>query len=367
MIRRTFYKVGNGLFCYEQAGEMINVYDCGGQNKSVIDIAISCFKNSTPKPTHIHNLFISHYDRDHVNGLTSLLENISCDRVFLPMIHPLVRVVDYAQRRNDSDYTDFIFNPEEYIMRFQKKVEIITVRGDESEMESGNVSKVESGDVSQEKPSNNFNTLDNGVVRINLPYIQYEGPNKWRTYEIRNGTDYVVNNWLFRVFNKRVMNQNELSQFMSRLNLSVHASFHDVLNALAAKNTNLKKALSAVFSQEDLKLINDYSMVVWSGPNNLADRNGCLFTGDYNAKKNIQELMAEFKYLKHRTKIVQIPHHGSSYNFNIMLCDASFRHVISSSNGSYKCRRLVNPTATISSLNRNSLSYDTTFNGDVVI
>ena len=64
---RRFFAVGNGLFVMESNYGLISVYDCGSTSQSTIDLAID-----RALYTHrgaIDNVFISHYDKDHVNGI----------------------------------------------------------------------------------------------------------------------------------------------------------------------------------------------------------------------------------------------------------------------------------------------------------
>lgn len=347
MAIRTFYKVGNGLFAVEQSGNMVNIYDCGGQNRTIIKDAVLRLKNNGI--THIDNLFISHYDRDHVNGLWLLLNIFGCDRIFLPMVPPLVRVVDFAQHRYDSHYSDFIQSPELFIREWGNNADIINVNEEEP------------------APGNRDSVIFTQENEDGAPGGFRQAPHEGGNREIANGSDCIAGHWMFRVFNRRVMSIQELSDFMHRLGLNVNATYDDIYKVLANQNIDLKKALRQVFSPQELNLINDYSMTVWSGSTETTDKGGCLFTGDYNAKSNMPQLSAVYKDLKPRTEIVQIPHHGSSYNFNLQLCDSSFKHIFSSSDVPYKSRRIVNPTDTINLLKAKSFSYFTTFKNDIIV
>ena len=67
-IERTFYSVGQALFCRETVNNRTIVYDCGGQTKPIVKRVI--FSEYPHKgASTIDALFISHYDRDHINGV----------------------------------------------------------------------------------------------------------------------------------------------------------------------------------------------------------------------------------------------------------------------------------------------------------
>lgn len=130
-----FHPVGQGLFC---SGELFSlcdtsisnprnlfrwVYDCGTSSKrSLLDEAIDqaftaplCKQETEPT---IDLLVISHFDKDHINGLPKLLKKFHIGMVLLPYI-PLWRrlmIAFGAKQYIDKDTLRFFINPVAYIL-----------------------------------------------------------------------------------------------------------------------------------------------------------------------------------------------------------------------------------------------------------
>lgn len=87
-LTRIIHPVGQGGFYSEtlkSSNDEINViYDCGGNNKTSIE---SYLKNYYPKDSYrIDAVFISHLHNDHINGLEYLLKNYYVKYLFLPQL-----------------------------------------------------------------------------------------------------------------------------------------------------------------------------------------------------------------------------------------------------------------------------------------
>lgn len=65
--------------------------------------------------------------------------------------------------------------------------------------------------------------------------------------------------------------------------------------------------------------------------NNFDKKAGCLYTGDYNAsgRNNWKELQKAYSKYWDKIGCIQIPHHGSKYNFNDKFLDYNCFFVIS--------------------------------------
>lgn len=134
----TFFKAGQGLFyggriCMPETGQVFTVvYDCGtspfidGNNKSLND-EINHFKFRFPffrLDKNIELLFISHLDYDHVSGLKRLLEEFRVRRIILPYIEKKYRQFFLTSISDDNDpddnltideYISFIESPNQFI------------------------------------------------------------------------------------------------------------------------------------------------------------------------------------------------------------------------------------------------------------
>lgn len=333
MAQRTFFTVGNGLFVMEETDGIRSVYDCGGQNQTLIDYAV--FRAANHKHGHLDNVFISHFHKDHVNGLMTLLSIYDVDRIILPMVPNLTRVLNFSATTGNYHYGEFILDPQGFIQQVSPNTRIVEI--------NSNVNNEQNPEgISLEDITANV-TLNN---RISLCR---------------------QNSWLYVIFNRRVLTDIELGAFMTKLGLTINATNDEIIDALkqTGKNT-LLQSLKSVFNGQELKLLNDYSMTVWSGKaDDLSD--GSLFTGDYNAKDHYPELNAVYGQYMPTTKILQIPHHGSIDNFHIRLCQQQATHVISASAGPYKSRQIVDPNDVINQLNANNFQEQDTRNGDVTL
>jgi hypothetical protein len=335
MVKRTFFKVGNGLFAVEQNDACQMVYDCGGENQSLIIAAV----NRANIQGIISLLFISHYDNDHVNGLKYLLTNYKVKYVFLPMLEPLVTVIAMSRLVPGSNSYIFISDPVGYVHHLSPDTQVKFVEPTETEY--------------------------NDSISIEL-----DGLDKVPEV-LHNNTIIHANIWKFILFNRRVLTRQEQTQYLQNLHLPSTASVGDIIQSLLVNNgkrNTLKFALRGIFTRQELANLNDYSMVVWSGSTKSANfRDGCLYTGDYNAKKYLPDLHTVYKSVLNNTAVIVIPHHGSVNNFDAQLPIKGCEHVISAANPPYINRNRVNPRRVTNWLCSNGYSCKTTLFNDVTI
>lgn len=326
-VRRTFHNVGQALFCIEQVGGFTIVYDCGGNNKEVVNAAIHrSFKaNDT-----IDIVFLSHYDRDHVNGIFELLNFCNVSHLILPMVSNLRRFLSFEGMQDDSsDVELFCEDAEEYmnLHNLRTKVHYVTETEDDDEKRTINYE--------------------------NLPR------------EIPSGAKIRKNDidWTYVVYNRRLMNKDEEKRFFEALGLSSIATFASIKDAWKKVNLAIKKALEKIniIKIED---INDYSMTIYSG----CSRNkcGCLYLGDYNALAYFEELFEAYKEVWPTIDIIQIPHHGSLKNFKEKLIVKGGCHVISNKEKPTSTTN-INSSEVECRIKRNGGVVVTTFDGDKTI
>lgn len=334
MVKRNFYKVRNGLFGLEMTNGVVSVYDCGGQNQSEIKGAI--LRASGGKHGFIDNLFISHYHHDHINGLMLLLGYFDVRRIILPMVPNLTRVLN-SSSFSSTYQADFVLNPQAFISNVSPNTNVIQI-----------------GDDVDKDIIGNDNVIDLDVIGNNISY-----PGEIATF--------IQKDWQYVIYNRRIMTMAELRSFMGKLGLQVSATTDDIIKALQRiKAKNIKDSLAIVFSKQEMDAINDYSMVVWSGRLNSLEH-GCLYTGDYNAHSYMNDLNAAYGHLLSHSEIIQIPHHGSIYNFNEDICQPEAEHVISASDQPYTSRKIVDPRTVIKKLSQLNYSEKDTRRHDVII
>lgn len=75
------------------------VYDCGSDQTGALDSAIDRF---SARSDEIDALFVSHLDRDHVNGIDSLLSRVDIDTVYLPYIDDVHLVLDLLEADGEA-------------------------------------------------------------------------------------------------------------------------------------------------------------------------------------------------------------------------------------------------------------------------
>ncbi|PWB05946.1 hypothetical protein C5O25_11920 [Paramuribaculum intestinale] len=339
IVERTFYRVGNGLFGMEHTNDIISVYDCGSTNQRLVNNAIDRAAKAYPRDIPIDNIFISHYDKDHVNGLLRFLQEYTqVRRVILPMIPNLTRVINSSSTSNRF-LSDFIIDPEAYIRNVSPQTNVIFVDATDRD--------------------NNINDRIQDSEEINLSYIE-NGATVPSRFQI-----FTINDWIYIIYNRRLLNDAEIATFMKKLGLPPTATTDEIISVLKQKGTSLKKSLDQVLTNNEIENLNDYSMVVWSGRKDLC--HGCLYTGDYNAKKYHKELANIYGRLRSHTDIIQIPHHGSINNFRPEICSQNSIHVVSASKGPYKSRQIVNPNSVITTIRNSGFICSDTRTKDITI
>jgi hypothetical protein len=117
-----FYPVGQGCFyagsIKTKTDQFVIVYDCGSVSKeNYLNDSIDEFRTRFKK---IDLLMISHFDKDHVNGVNRLLMGINCKLVVIPYYLPIIRLALFGNSDPDNDYTSFIKDPINYFLDTNK-------------------------------------------------------------------------------------------------------------------------------------------------------------------------------------------------------------------------------------------------------
>jgi len=137
-----FHPVGQGLFASgtlkHENNSMPNfnwVFDCGSMAKEADWInQVTWYRDLIVQDRKINLLCISHFDKDHVSGLTQLLKDRHVDTVVIPYFTPVERLVIASLVNNgrgpgkeDGGYLDFLSNPAAYIIEQAARVDRILV------------------------------------------------------------------------------------------------------------------------------------------------------------------------------------------------------------------------------------------------
>ena len=331
MMLRSFLPVGQGAFYLERFeidGERINVvYDCGSlTNVKIVEKEI---RANFWKGEEIEIVFISHIDEDHINGLEYLLKYCNVKNIVFPYTKRKDRIVltiDYfCNKENPSreDFTyEFINNPYNALRRhdFNARLWGIFEEYDGNEI--------------------NWNDLERERVR---PIKSGENVfQKLIDYEISSKIKWEYVPFNFKEDTRKELFFDELENKLNALGLSLsQISIDNILKQWT--NPNIQKAIKDAYKKIPGSL-NANSMVLFSGitdhtvyqrPINLYNRlsccnykcwncfnylkkNGCLYTGDYEAKGKSKWDNLKTAYLEYWNYIgcVQIPHHGSYRNYD---------------------------------------------------
>lgn len=89
---REIYPVGQGGFAYENMGGYSIVFDCGSITSPT---RVTQYINDlrAMQNGRIDRLYISHFDKDHINSITELIDNVGVKRAIIPYVPKEFRVV----------------------------------------------------------------------------------------------------------------------------------------------------------------------------------------------------------------------------------------------------------------------------------
>lgn len=299
---RYLRPVGQGAFyteVFKQDDDTLFtvVYDCGTEtDSSILEAQINEFKKGI---TQIDLLFISHFHRDHINGLDKLLAGIPVVKTVIPMLPEkmvtLARVQNLLQYRKEALATDAIIK-ELYL-------------SDETPGRFGEVMVVEPLDYSNLSEEVKEGVLGRGKRARSGFFI--------------DGFDVL---WKYVPFNSVSITDQRAIDFMKGLESIAGALDDDgrlnVSKIIKGCRTKVKALYKKVMKGADENL---YTMTVESRPSESLTKGSdpgvvrearCLYTGDFDSVGN-DSLWNRFTMVYDYPSIgtVQIPHHGSKRNW----------------------------------------------------
>ena len=328
-ITRTFYPVGQGGFYTEHHhdDDFKIVYDCGEwkrSNKAKLIVQSAFLKDDV-----IDVLFISHLDYDHISLIPTLMNSVKNIRVVvMPLLEDKEKnLLINLNRMLSKSILRIIKNPKAF---FGPNTTIVYVSSD-TEIDT-----------------------DEGSLRTNS--LRELADSGIRSHIIQNNYPLVYNRnsrWIFLPHNFKYQSRN--SDLISKLNsngFDINKLKNDPNYTVTTLGTTIdKNKLKKIYESLDGN-INQNSMLLYSGPSHLSKNAecscrfignnftfsdsslrspGCIYTGDTDLNKIYKEQLAYSSY-KDYVGVIQIPHHGSSHNFNIdffeyfepILCPVSF-------------------------------------------
>lgn len=363
----TFFKAGQGSFYggriwqHETNQVFTVVYDCGtspfiaGNNQS-LNNEINHFKNRPhyfPRNNNeIELLFISHLDYDHVSGLKRLLTEFQVKNIILPYIEKkhrqffLTSVADNNDPDNNltiDEYISFIESPSQFIVQNSNGTKQFYIKP--------NVKT----EIKYQGYDNNNNQSDNVYPRgtPNNDTIELIGQPNVSVYE-NDLQFFIKRNWEFTTFAKSV-SETAIDKLHCCLKKKLNKNVTDDLSLDDLKNivtTNRKEAHKCY--TDCIGDINSHGLVLLHGPirfehlygdfysncelnnfhndyryhrhfydehhfnNNNGSMLGTLLFGDTSINPNNNPIVFPnaFKDKLVNVHVVQVPHHGSSKNWD---------------------------------------------------
>jgi hypothetical protein len=365
-----FFKAGQGSFyggriLLHGTDQVVTVvYDCGtshfidGNNQS-LNNEINYFKYHPyyfPRNNNIELLFISHLDYDHVSGLKRLLNEFQVKRIILPYIEKECRQFFLTSISDNNDLDDNL-TIEDYISFIDSPSRFIVENSSDKSTMQYYIKPNEKTEITYEgyddNPSDNIypkGTTNNDRTETEIVELMVQ-PNVF-VYE-NNLQFFIKKDWEFTTFLKGV-NTGAISKLHSCLKKEFKREEADNLTFEDLKNivTNNRKECRKCYTNY-IGDINSHGIVLLHGPIRLfllfssiysnCDLNsshndynyhrhlyneyyfnkntsmlGTLLFGDtsINPENNPISFPKEFKDKLVNVHVVQVPHHGSSKNWD---------------------------------------------------
>lgn len=352
IMTRTFFPVGNGIFCLECFENRHAIaYDCGSTSRERVECRVSEFAGRNDIDV-IDYVFVSHFHEDHVNGLPILLEESNVRRVVMPLMSEEDMYLLWLGRQlrqpspnviPDLDSGDFvdelILDPAGAVGGYGEGTEVGFVAPQDNRTQ-GHIAPTENA--------------DNHPFRVDgMPRAQKAPQAAVVKDEITLETGESCECWRYVPFTIRYAEKaDELKRGLAKLGIRLYSDVVDHVRKHGHKDIRdtYKKVTGSQF--------NLYSMAVYSyspridlhqrvkprTPSTSEYRKRiegrkfkapCLYLGDYEAEKdeNWNDLASYFKsktghYPLDGLGCLQIPHHGSHHNFNNEFISEDFLSVI---------------------------------------
>lgn len=344
-----FYPVGQGCFyagsIKKDEEEFVIVYDCGSVSpRNFLQDSIDKFKKDYKK---IDLLMISHFDEDHVNGLSELLIGITCDKIIIPYYSPITRLTLLADDNSSEEYISFLKNPVSYFLNPDKfKINEVIV------IQNGNDNN---NDFKAPEPKSPIESPNLENLKLSFDSSKKEEDKDFKKkVQIQEGKDYVFPEkakffslpfkisianefWEFVFYLKNFGNPHEITNFQNEIDELLAKTRDTKLSSLFDKTfiPNIKD----IYKKHINKDLNYSSLCVFHGPivNNHFNlirsrfdypfynliyrrKSGTLLTGDSFLKSD-EDFNPFYNYYSpyyiDKTLLFQIPHHGSLKNWKL--------------------------------------------------
>ncbi|VTX78447.1 MBL fold metallo-hydrolase [Fusobacterium periodonticum] len=314
MITRLILPVGQGAFYVEKFKNGKNiVYDCGSiSNRKKIPKLIEKYFG---KNEAIEALFISHLDKDHMNGVEELLKQCEVKRICFPLITEEMKLalkikvmIEEAMGNSYSKFMkEFVEDPETAIKKIKEDIKIKLI-------------EILPNDEENNKKNDNEDTKNQKIKRIK----KKSGEDIAEEIE---GLEHSCNENKWELIPYNFKQETRINEFEKKLEkeFGKKISLKEV-EKIWKENEDNREKIKKVY--ESLKGdLNTNSMTLFSGVRQVGKQMqydssyvkvGCLYTGDYEAKGKNKWKTLEEAYIEYWKWIgmIQVPHHGSIRNCN---------------------------------------------------
>ena len=314
MITRLILPVGQGAFYVEKFKNGKNiVYDCGSiSNRKKIPKLIEKYFG---KNEAIEALFISHLDKDHMNGVEELLKQCEVKRICFPLITEEMKLalkikvmIEEAMGNSYSKFMkEFVEDPEAAIKKIKEDIKIKLI-------------EILPNDEENNKKNDNEDTKNQKIKRIK----KKSGEDIAEEIE---GLEHSCNENKWELIPYNFKQETRINEFEKKLEKEFGKKISlKGVEKIWKENEDNREKIKKVY--ESLKGdLNTNSMTLFSGVRQVGKQMqydssyvkvGCLYTGDYEAKgknkwKTLEEAYTEYwKWIG----MIQVPHHGSIRNCN---------------------------------------------------
>ncbi len=387
-----FHAAGQGLFAsgtLTAEGEKDGfhwVFDCGSVAlQTVLAPVVSRYRDLVIGK-HLDLLCISHFDYDHVSGLSDLLEGLHVDTVVIPYFSSIERLVLASLHPSPGlSYIAFLNSPIDFILERAASVRRFLIIGGPADDTEGllfpNNSPRDPDDHFYEDPSpprreaswdlklNEFTKIDPTRVvdketfaltqRMKIELLALTGPLEARAVNMQTGCG-----WEFLFFHKPIdpiIRETLFKKLQAIFTMPIAGRrIRNFVGALKSKETRVKIKKAYQSTIRGKENINSTSLCVYTGPlldsfkgawicpfwpdplmahqhahhiwhKDSSSRCSLLYTGDANFKRpeNRQELRDFVTLVRWRHIVaLQVPHHGSKNNWEAGAA-AEFDHLYS--------------------------------------
>ncbi|MCM3437868.1 hypothetical protein [Rothia dentocariosa] len=330
---RNHYPVGQGFFSSQQIlygdKKFTCVYDCGSVSKGHDDLLDKYMNDLKENTDTIDLLFISHFDKDHLNGIKSLADKFRIKKVIIPYLDPFEKLSVFISQRisfntsmniqNNRNFLNYVIDSRDNIFSRSDSEVIIA----ESELKGIQIGVVDSSLITSMNLGNsrNFNGKEpfwEFAYFSLIPGIGFEQclSDKFKRLLGAELRKYIENNDVESIYDN-----------WSAISDVYKSAVGDVSESEVDKNDACNSSSLILYSgpPKDSYSYRSYGPYCYYGPYDYvapARRSsfclGWLGTGDARLKEptNVDVLKINLDWRKEYIHTVTVPHHGSKNNWS---------------------------------------------------